>query len=98
MAARVGMTSMPELVAILHSFVGLAAVLVGLSMYSSPSIEVADGGHFVLNIEIYLDVFIGAITFPGSGTLGCCDVSRARSRVTKVCFRSLGSVCANRPI
>jgi NAD(P) transhydrogenase subunit beta len=66
MAARVGMTSMPELVAILHSFVGLAAVLVGLSMYSSPSIEVAEGGHFVLNIEIYLDVFIGAITFTGS--------------------------------
>ena len=66
MAARVGMTSMPELVAILHSFVGLAAVLVGLSMYSNPSVDVAEKGSFVLNIEIYLDVFIGAITFTGS--------------------------------
>ena len=66
MAARVGMTSMPELVAILHSFVGLAAVLVGISTYLKPGIPVSDGGHVVRNIEIYLDVFIGAITFTGS--------------------------------
>ncbi|MDG1454871.1 MAG: NAD(P)(+) transhydrogenase (Re/Si-specific) subunit beta, partial [Planctomycetota bacterium] len=66
MAARVGMTSMPELVAILHSFVGLAAVLVGISTYLDPAIPVSEGGEFVHNIEIYLDVFIGAITFTGS--------------------------------
>ena len=66
MAARVGMTSMPELVAILHSFVGLAAVLVGISTYLAPAIPVSEGGEFVHNIEIYLDVFIGAITFTGS--------------------------------
>jgi NAD(P) transhydrogenase subunit beta len=66
MAARVGMTSMPELVAILHSFVGLAAVLVGISTYLAPAIHVTEGGEVVHNIEIYLDVFIGAITFTGS--------------------------------
>ncbi|MGE4620426.1 MAG: NAD(P)(+) transhydrogenase (Re/Si-specific) subunit beta [Planctomycetota bacterium] len=66
LAARVGMTSMPELVAILHSFVGLAAVLVGISTYLRPGIPVPDDGHLVHNIEIYLDVFIGAITFTGS--------------------------------
>jgi NAD(P) transhydrogenase subunit beta len=68
MAARVAMTSMPELVAVLHSFVGLAAVLVGISSYMAPL-----GGHalhgsekLIHEIEIYLDVFIGAITFTGS--------------------------------
>lgn len=66
LAARVGMTSMPELVAILHSFVGLAAVLVGISTYMGSGISVPDGGELVHNIEIYLDVFIGAITFTGS--------------------------------
>ncbi|HUH03770.1 MAG TPA: NAD(P)(+) transhydrogenase (Re/Si-specific) subunit beta [Kofleriaceae bacterium] len=60
MAARVAMTSMPEMVALLHSFVGLAAVLVGVAFYL--------GGHggTVLLVEIFLDVFIGAITFTGS--------------------------------
>ena len=66
LAARVAMTSMPELVAILHSFVGLAAVLVGISTYLGSGIKVPDGGEFVHNIEIYLAVFIGAITFTGS--------------------------------
>jgi NAD(P) transhydrogenase subunit beta len=66
LAARVGMTSMPELVAILHSFVGLAAVLVGISTYMGSGISVPVGGELVHNIEIYLDVFIGAITFTGS--------------------------------
>jgi len=60
------MTSMPELVAILHSFVGLAAVLVGISTYYRPGVEVPEGGELVHNIEIYLAVFIGAITFTGS--------------------------------
>ena len=66
LAARVAMTSMPELVAILHSFVGLAAVLVGISTYLGSGIKVPAGGEFVHNIEIYLAVFIGAITFTGS--------------------------------
>lgn len=63
MAQRVAMTSMPEMVAILHSFVGLAAVLVGYAAYLDPP-----SGHAGLayNIEIWLDVLIGAITFTGS--------------------------------
>ncbi|MBK9071356.1 MAG: NAD(P)(+) transhydrogenase (Re/Si-specific) subunit beta [Myxococcales bacterium] len=61
MAARVGMTQMPELVALLHSFVGIAAVLVGLALIvAAPR---ASGG---LRVEVFIDVFIGAITFTGS--------------------------------
>ena len=64
-AARVAMTSMPELVAMLHSFVGLAAVLVGVSMYMTREAGGAHGGVVEL-IEIYVDVALGAITFTGS--------------------------------
>jgi len=66
MAARVAMTSMPELVAILHSFVGLAAVLVGLSSYMAPLHVLEGGDKLVHEIEIFVDVFIGSITFTGS--------------------------------
>jgi len=64
MAARVVMTGMPQLVAILHSFVGLAAVLVGISTY----ITLFTKGKFdtVHGIEVWLGVAIGAITFTGS--------------------------------
>jgi H+-translocating NAD(P) transhydrogenase subunit beta len=66
MAARVAMTSMPELVAVLHSFVGLAAVLVGLSSYMAP-LQVLHGSEQLIHeIEIFLAVFIGSITFTGS--------------------------------
>jgi NAD(P) transhydrogenase subunit beta len=62
MALRVGMTQMPEMVALLHSFVGLAAVLVGFSL------QLAHGVHLPMaeKIEIYVDVIIGAITTTGS--------------------------------
>jgi NAD(P) transhydrogenase subunit beta len=66
MAARVAMTSMPELVAVLHSFVGLAAVLVGLSSYMAPGMPVPADEVKVHEVEIFIDVFIGAITFTGS--------------------------------
>jgi NAD(P) transhydrogenase subunit beta len=62
LAARVGMTSMPELVAVLHSFVGLSAVLVGIASYLEPEREVG----VVHEIEIFAGVFIGAVTFTGS--------------------------------
>jgi NAD(P) transhydrogenase subunit beta len=62
LAARVAMTSMPELVAILHSFVGAAAVLVGIASYIDPSRE-TDAVH---DAEVVAGVFIGAITFTGS--------------------------------
>ena len=67
MAKRVEMTSMPELVAILHSFVGLAAVLVGVVSFldtTHTSLEGAD--KLIHEIEILLGVFIGGVTFTGS--------------------------------
>jgi NAD(P) transhydrogenase subunit beta len=63
LASRVAMTSMPELVAILHSFVGAAAVLVGIANYLEPSGESSSAVH---QIEIVVGVFIGAVTFAGS--------------------------------
>ena len=67
LAARVAMTAMPELVAILHSFVGLAAVLVGLASYVGAADDPgAHGGRTILLVEIFIDVFIGALTFTGS--------------------------------
>ncbi|GAA1910585.1 Re/Si-specific NAD(P)(+) transhydrogenase subunit beta [Nocardioides hwasunensis] len=65
LARGVEMTGMPELIAMMHSFVGLAAVLVGYNTY----IEVASfGGHAdaVHNGEVFIGVFIGAVTFTGS--------------------------------
>jgi NAD(P) transhydrogenase subunit beta len=72
LALRVEMTSMPELVAILHSFVGLAAVLVGFGSYlgrvygpvSGAPIEGAE--RSIHEVEVYLGVFVGALTFAGS--------------------------------
>jgi H+-translocating NAD(P) transhydrogenase subunit beta len=65
-AARVQMTAMPELVAILHSFVGLAAVLVGLSSYLDPGAHFEGTEKTIHEVEIFLGVFIGAVTFTGS--------------------------------
>ncbi len=66
LAVRVEMTGMPELVAILHSFVGLAAVLVGFATYVNPDLELVGVEHTIHNIEIYLGILIGAVTFTGS--------------------------------
>lgn len=77
LATRVEMTAMPQLVAILHSFVGLAAVLVGLSVYiavpehahegeAAVSAAHAGSSDLIHKIEIYLGIFIGGITFTGS--------------------------------
>ena len=66
LAARVAMTAMPELVAVLHSFVGLAAVLVGISSYMAPLHELSGSEKMIHEIEIFIDVFIGSITFTGS--------------------------------
>ncbi len=65
-ASRVEMTQMPELVAILHSFVGLAAVLVGVSSYLSPGANLQGAEKVIHEVEVYIGVFIGAITFTGS--------------------------------
>ncbi len=66
LASRVAMTSMPELVAILHSFVGAAAVLVGIATYLEPTATIdaaARGAHLG---EIYVGILVGAVTFSGS--------------------------------
>lgn len=67
LAKRVEMTSMPELVAILHSFVGAAAVLVGLSTFLDPATALMNGSEKLIHdVEILLGVFIGGVTFTGS--------------------------------
>ena len=81
LAMKVEMTQMPELVALLHSFVGLAAVLVGFNSFLDPQqffqhtnvkvhnlVEIAAlHNEFIIHlVEIYVGVFIGAVTFSGS--------------------------------
>ncbi|PIT36323.1 Re/Si-specific NAD(P)(+) transhydrogenase subunit beta [Snodgrassella alvi] len=64
-ARKVEMTQMPELIAMLHSFVGLAAVLVGFNSYIDP--HDVDTDMFTIHlVEVFLGVFIGAVTFSGS--------------------------------
>src|SRR3954452_14374281 len=71
-ARRVEMTGMPELIAILHSFVGLAAVLVGWNGYLSVEANEAEQTEVAGNLlgihsaEVVIGVFIGAVTFTGS--------------------------------
>ena len=65
-AQRVEMTEMPQLVAALHSFVGLAAVFIGLNS-AVQDLHHLTGAEIVIHeVEIFLGVFIGAITFTGS--------------------------------
>lgn len=65
LALKVEMTQMPELVAILHSFVGLAAVLVGYNSFFET--HSAAGAALTVHLtEVFLGVFIGAVTFSGS--------------------------------
>ncbi|MCE2791757.1 MAG: NAD(P)(+) transhydrogenase (Re/Si-specific) subunit beta [Planctomycetota bacterium] len=66
LAKRVEMTAMPQLVAILHSFVGLAAVLVGLSNYLQLDLSHGGAELTIHLIEIGLGVLIGGLTFTGS--------------------------------
>lgn len=72
LAKKVEMTEMPELVAILHSFVGLAAVLVGFNSYIvGPHMEGIKPEELkvvlnIHNVEVFLGIFIGAVTLTGS--------------------------------
>ena len=66
LAVRVEMTAMPQLVAMLHSFVGLAAVLVGFGSFLDPGTHFTGPEKVVHDIEIFLGVLIGAVTFTGS--------------------------------
>ncbi len=66
MAHRVQMTEMPELVAVLHSLVGLAAVLVGFANFLDTTINLAGVEKTIHEVETYIGIFIGAMTFSGS--------------------------------
>ena len=66
LARRVQMTEMPELVAILHSLVGLAAVLVGFANSLDPNVHFEGVELTIHDIETYLGILIGAVTFSGS--------------------------------
>ena len=65
-ALKVEMTQMPELVAIMHSLVGMAAVLVGYANYLDNTVEIHGVEKTIHELEIYIGVLIGAVTFSGS--------------------------------
>ena len=67
-ARTVQMTQMPELVALMHSLVGLAAMLVGYANFIDPAVAtgLTPAENTIHEIEMYLGVLIGAVTFSGS--------------------------------
>jgi NAD(P) transhydrogenase subunit beta len=65
-AIRVKMTQMPELVALMHSLVGMAAVLVGYANFIDPSTALVGAEKTIHEVEIYIGILIGAVTFSGS--------------------------------
>ncbi len=67
-ARKVQMTQMPELVALMHSLVGLAACLVGFANYIDPmaSMHLSSAEKAIHEIEVYIGILIGAVTFSGS--------------------------------
>ena len=65
-AQRVEMTGMPQLVAALHSFVGIAAVFIGINSHIEPPTNLFGAELIIHDIEIFIGVFIGAVTATGS--------------------------------
>jgi NAD(P) transhydrogenase subunit beta len=65
-AMKVEMTQMPELVAIMHSLVGMAAVFVGYANFMDPTANFSGAEKTIHEVEIYIGVLIGAVTFSGS--------------------------------
>ena len=65
-ARTVQMTQMPELVALMHSLVGLAACLVGFASFVDTSVVYEGAAKSIHRVEIYLGILIGAVTFSGS--------------------------------
>jgi NAD(P) transhydrogenase subunit beta len=65
-ATRIKMTEMPELVALMHSLVGLAAVLVGYANYMDTTSSFSGAEKTIHEVEIYVGILIGAVTFSGS--------------------------------
>ena len=73
-ALKVEMTQMPELVAIMHSLVGMAAVLVGYANFMDSSSNLAGVEKIIHEVEIYIGILIGAVTFSGS-VIAFCKLS-----------------------
>lgn len=65
-AGRVEMSAVPQLIAILHSFVGLAAVLIGFSYFITNTLVVGSIESMIHRGEAFIGVFVGALTFTGS--------------------------------
>ncbi|MFT6927678.1 MAG: NAD(P) transhydrogenase subunit beta [Psychromonas sp.] len=65
LALKVEMTSMPELIAVLHSFVGLAAVFIGFNSYLEHGL-LTGVEQSIHDVEVFLGIFIGSVTFTGS--------------------------------
>lgn len=65
-ALKVEMTQMPELVAIMHSLVGMAAVLVGYANFMETGSTLVGAEKTIHELEIYIGILIGAVTFSGS--------------------------------
>ncbi|WP_175688676.1 Re/Si-specific NAD(P)(+) transhydrogenase subunit beta [Burkholderia anthina] len=65
-AKKVQMTQMPELVALMHSLVGFAACLVGFASYIDTSVQFTGAEKAIHEVEIYVGILIGAVTFAGS--------------------------------
>ncbi len=81
-AVKVEMTQMPQLVAMLNSLVGLAAVLVAIASHLDPSVDLTRVELIILDVEIYLSVLIGIVTFTGS----------------MIAFAKLQAVISGRPV
>jgi NAD(P) transhydrogenase subunit beta len=73
-ASKVAMTQMPELVAIMHSLVGMAAVLVGYANFMDNTVIIEGVGRTIHELEVYLGVLIGAVTCSGS-VIAFCKLS-----------------------
>ncbi|EEA02607.1 NAD(P)(+) transhydrogenase (AB-specific) [Burkholderia sp. H160] len=73
-ANKVQMTQMPELVALMHSLVGLSACLVGFASYIDTSVQFTGTEKAIHEVEIYVGILIGAVTFSGS-IIAFCKLS-----------------------
>ena len=82
LARKVQMTQMPQLVAILHSMVGMAAVLIGYNSFISADGQFTGVAKTIHDLEIFIGVFIGMVTFSGS----------------VIAFGKLSGVLGNKPI
>ncbi len=74
LAQKVAMTQMPELVAIMHSLVGMAAVLIGFANFMDDASSLSGVEKTIHEVEIYIGILIGAVTFSGS-VIAYCKLS-----------------------